>query len=127
MAGMKLVVIESPLRGDREKHKFYARLCMLDCLRRGEAPFASHVLYDHPDVLDDTRPDERTLGMQAGFAWGAKADLCAVYEDINIMAGTPYSSGMLDGIERAKKAGISVDYRRLPEDLLESFLSRYPL
>jgi len=124
---MKLVIIESPLRGDREKHKFYARLCMLDCLRRGEAPFALHVLYDHPDVLDDTKPDQRTLGMQAGFAWGAKADLCAVYEDINIWEGTLYSSGMIDGIERAKKAGIQVVVRHLPNDIANVFLTRYPL
>lgn len=105
---MLLVVIESPLSGDRERNKRYARLCLLDCLLRGEAPFASHALYDHPDILDDTKPEQRTLGMNAGFAWGAQANLCAVYLDL----GEP-TAGMIAGIERAKLGGIAVEERRL--------------
>lgn len=121
---MKRVVIESPLRGDRERNKFYARLCMLDCLRRGEAPYASHLLFDHPDLLDDTKREERELGMMAGFAWGCKADLCAVYEDLTIVTG--WSSGMRAGVESAKDFGISVEARVLPKDLYDRFAERYP-
>jgi len=99
---------------------------MVDCLRRDEAPYASHLLYAHVDVLDDTKPEERTLGMSAGFAWGAWAEVCAVYEDINIVEGTLYSSGMLAGIDRAKAAGVPVQVRRLSEDLWQKFVERYP-
>lgn len=107
------VVVESPLSGDRERNKRYARLCTLDCLDRGEAPYASHALYDHADVLDDTKPDERKRGMEAGFAWGAVAELCVVYMDLG------ESAGMTMGIVRATANGIGVEYRRLPPHLFE--------
>ena len=110
---MRRVIVESPLRGDRARNKRYARLCMLDCLRRGEAPFASHALYDHPDVLDDTIPAERELGMAAGFAWGDTADAVVAYTDLGI------SEGMRKGIERVLT--FTVEYRGLPTDLMERF------
>ena len=109
---MRLVIVESPLRGDFVRNQRYARLCLLHCLQRGEAPLASHLLYAHSDILDDAVPQERTLGMEAGFAWGEKADLVAVYTDLGI------SSGMLDGVKRAGERQISVEYRKLPEHLL---------
>lgn len=55
---------------------------MLDALDRGEAPYASHLLYTQ--MLDDTIPAERELGIKAGFAWGDGvrrvyySDLCQV-------------------------------------------------
>src|SRR4249920_519320 len=76
-----LVVIESPLNADTrdgiEQNKAYAKKAMLDSLSRGEAPYASHLLYDQPGILDDLNPDERHRGILAGFAWGAKADIVA--------------------------------------------------
>lgn len=87
---MKLVILESPYapKGrygpldqsgpfDRELEENirYARSCMRDCLQRGEAPFASHLLYAQEGVLDDTKPDERKLGINAGFDWGQHAAL----------------------------------------------------
>jgi hypothetical protein len=108
---MKLVVIESPLSGiDREaieKNKDYAKKAMLDSLRRGEAPYASHLLFDQPGLLDDLEPKERNLGMHAGFAWGKKAALVAVYTDLGI------SIGMRLGIERATLQGQKIEYRSL--------------
>ena len=119
---MKRVVIESPLSGpDREKNKFYARLCVLDCLRRNEAPYASHLLYDHAGILDDDKPEERRLGMEAGFAWGAQAQLVAVYADLGI------SKGMREGIGQALLHGIPWEERRLPEALMGRFRARYPV
>jgi len=106
------VVIESPLRGsdgDYEANRAYSRRCMRDSLRRGEAPFASHILYDQPGILDDRYGNERERGMQAGFAWGAVAELCAVYIDLGI------SDGMAEGIERAKANGIPIRRRRLSD------------
>jgi hypothetical protein len=104
---MKLVVIESPLAGV-PRNVAYAKAAMRDCLRRGEAPFASHLLYAQPGILDDTVPAQRANGIDAGLAWGSKAELCAVYVDLGI------SPGMTHGIARAQRAGIPIEERRLP-------------
>lgn len=50
---MMRVVVESPFAGDIQKNIEYARKCMADCLKRGEAPFASHLLYTQDGILDD--------------------------------------------------------------------------
>lgn len=114
---MKLVVIESPYgtnpdgsRADAvtvERNLRYVRACMADALRRGEAPFPSHALYTQPGVLDDSKPEERRKGMEAGFEWGASADLVAVYTDLGV------TSGMLAGVERAKGRGQRIEIRSL--------------
>lgn len=85
----------------------YAKACMLDSLHRGEAPYASHLLLAQPGILNDTVPAERALGIAAGLAWGAKADLTAVYTDRGI------SGGMKLGIERAIAEGRPVVCRSL--------------
>jgi hypothetical protein len=100
---MKLVLIESPYAGNTALNERYARAAMLDSLARGEAPFASHMLY--PQVLDDSDPAERAQGMAAGFAWGQRAELVAVYLDLGI------SRGMEAGIERAINVGQTVEHR----------------
>ena len=80
---MKLVVVESPLAGDVERNVAYAKQAGMDCLRRGEAPYASHLFFffffffAQEGILDDCDMTQRKLGMEAGFTWGAKADLCA--------------------------------------------------
>ena len=103
---MKRVIIESPYAAANghtvAEHEAYARRCMADSLARGEAPFASHLLYTQPGVLDDTDANERKRGMEAGFAWTAKADLVAIYTDLGI------SRGMVAGEARAYKLGIPV-------------------
>ena len=100
---MKLVIIESPYRGRVEHNKAYAHACLLDSLERGEAPLASHLLYTK--VLDDNDYEERQQGMSAGWAWAAKADLIAVYQDLGI------SQGMLEGIEA--NHGKPIEYRSI--------------
>jgi len=104
---MPLVIIESPLAGDIETNLRYARAAMADSFRRGEAPYASHLLY--PGTLNDNDPKDRELGMHAGFAWGDRADLVAVYRDLGI------SPGMRSGIARAEKLGQPVEYRHLTD------------
>lgn len=104
---MKRVIIESPYAGNVERNLRYLRAAMRDCLRRGEAPFASHGLYTQPGVLDDLVPDERKLGIAAGFEWREVAEATVVYEDLGI------SRGMLLGIEHAFLAGRAVVYRKL--------------
>ncbi len=101
------VIIESPYAGNVDRNLRYLRACMHDCLMRGEAPFASHGLYTQPGVLDDDHPDERTKGIQAGFAWREFANLTVVYTD----EGT--TEGMTRGIRHAGQFGQPVEYRSL--------------
>lgn len=115
---MRLVVVESPYAGDIDRNLAYLRACLHDCLLRGEAPFASHAIYTQVGVLDDEKPDERLLGIQAGFAWGDKADATVVYTDLGI------SEGMKDGIKRAQDACRPVEMRRLTEKKARSRTSR---
>ena len=104
---MRKVILESPYMGDVERNIAYARACLRDCLLRGEAPIASHLLYTQPGVLDDNKPEERRLGIEAGLLWGALAEATVVYTDYG------FSRGMKFGIERAEKKGRPVEYRRL--------------
>lgn len=45
---MRRVVLESPFAGDVERNVRYAKACIRDCLSRGEAPIASHLLFTQP-------------------------------------------------------------------------------
>lgn len=107
---MRRVILESPFAGHRERNLAYARRCLLDSLWRGEAPIASHLLYTQEGVLDDDRPNERQLGIEAGLAWGAVADATVVYADLGI------SAGMRLGMERATAEGRPVEVRMLGAD-----------
>lgn len=104
---MKRVVIESPYAGEVVRNVAYARLCMRDCFVRGEAPYASHLLYTQPAVLDDGDPEERAIGISAGFAWRQAAQATVVYTDLGI---TP---GMAAGINDSLARGCPVEYRQL--------------
>jgi hypothetical protein len=107
---VRLVILESPFAGtpaETTKNITYARACMLDCLLRGDAPYASHLLYTQEGVLDDTVPEQRELGIEAGLAWGQKAEATVVYTDRGI------SSGMILGIERARQQGRPIETRSL--------------
>jgi len=63
----KLVVIESPYAGktfeEVRRNVKFARACVRDSLLRSEIPFASHLLYTQPGILNDDNPDERELGI----------------------------------------------------------------
>lgn len=106
------VVVESPFMAPTpeglERNLAYARAALRDCLLRGEAPFASHLLYTQPGVLDDADPDERALGIEAGLALVDEVDKTVVYADLGV------SRGMEMGIERARSRGRPVEFRSLP-------------
>lgn len=102
---MRRVVIESRYAGDVDTNVAFARACMLDSLRRGEAPFLSHLLYTQ--VWDDSNAAERAAGIQAGLAWHAGADAVIVYLDLGI------SDGMQLGIDNARRLGTPVEERWL--------------
>lgn len=110
---MMLVILESPFAApsytEVALNIAYARACMRDCLMRGEAPYASHLLYTQPGVLDDEVPEERALGIEAGLRWGKMASKSVVYVDRGV------SRGMRMGIERAEAEGREVEYRWLIE------------
>ena len=103
---MRRVIVESPYAGDVDRNVAYARAAMRDCLLRGEAPYASHLLYTQPGVLDDNDPEERKLGIEAGLAWGGLATT-VVYTDRGI------SPGMEQGVARAHLEGRVVEFRKL--------------
>ena len=104
---MHIVIVESPYAGDIVANVRYARAALRDCLLRGEAPFASHLLYTQEGVLDDALPVERERGMLAGFEFRRIADATIVYTDRGI------SAGMQRGIDHALASGQRVEFRSL--------------
>lgn len=108
---MRLVVIESPYAGDTpeaiQANVDYGRRCLADSLSRGEAPFASHLLYTQPGVLDDANPGQRSIGIAAGLQWSAASNFTAVYYDRGL------SKGMKEGLRNAIRLGLQVELRSL--------------
>lgn len=108
---LRRVVLESPFSAPTDigilENIGYARKCVRDCLMRGDAPIASHLLFTQSGILDDNIQEERELGMAAGWAWTGAAKAVVVYVDRGI------SKGMWAGIERAERFGIPVEYREL--------------
>lgn len=88
------VLLESPYAGDVPGNVEYARKCMRDSVERGEAPFASHLLYTQ--ILDDNNPEERTIGIDMGLTWGEQATRTVCYIDRGV------TRGMWEGIVRAR-------------------------
>jgi hypothetical protein len=111
---MRRVIVESPYAGKTEaeidRNIRFARACVRDCILHGEAPFASHLLYTQPKILADAIPEERSLGMRAGFSWVEVADATIVYTNLGI------SRGMKAGIQQAEKHRKPVEYRTLLGD-----------
>jgi hypothetical protein len=118
MPAPKLVIVESPYRATAERtleqHRAYLHHAMADSYRRGEAPFASHHLAT--EVLNDDDVYERALGIRCGLAWGANADLIAVYGDLGI------SPGMKQAIEAYKSIGKPIEWRYLDIRITKSVL-----
>jgi hypothetical protein len=110
---MRRVIVESPFKAterySEQGNIEYARAALHDCLMRGEAPFASHLLYTQRGILDDSIPDERLDGIHAGLAWADVADAVVVYTDRGV------SDGMQYGIDQHLKRGRTVEYRSLPQ------------
>jgi len=122
---MKLVIIESPYRGEVERNKLYLRSCIRDCIMRGESPYAWHRMLT--DALDDDDPKERMLGIEAGLAWrsvmkptfskhrpdlhiGNEMAVHAFYVDLG------WSDGMLYAKKRYDDERLLYEERKLPED-----------
>lgn len=104
---MKLVILESPYAGDIARNIEYARRCMRDCIDRGEAPIASHLLYTQQGILDDKVETERILGIHMGLLWAQKADYAIFYTDLGM------STGMKQAVERYDQTGLLYEFRRI--------------
>ena len=102
---MKRVILESPYASNPSLNLTYAHACVKDCLLRGESPIASHITLTQ--ALDDMVPEQRSLGLNAGWAWYRVAEACVVYEDLG------RSSGMIEGIRTAERHGVPVERREL--------------
>lgn len=85
----------------------FAKQAIQDCLNRGESPYATHLFFPQPGMLNDRDAEQRKLGIEAGLDWGSRADRSVVYIDRGI------SKGMLEGIKRAKNEGRTIVYRIL--------------
>lgn len=112
----KRVIIESPFAGGFANVK-YGRSCVRDSIDRGESPFASHLLFTQKGVLDDTKPDERELGIAAADGWLESADFVAVYLDLGL------TIGMVTGLKKAFALGKPIHLRYIkdkkPEQVIE--------
>ena len=107
---MKLVFICSPFRGDVARNIRYAKAALADCIKRHEAPIATHLLYAQPGVLDDDDDEaQRAQGMRAGEEWMRVCDVVAVYNDFGL------SSGMEHDIARAGVFRRPIEFRSLPD------------
>jgi hypothetical protein len=110
------VGIESPFAAPTpegiEENIAYAKAAVNDSLDRGEAPYASHLFFTQPGLLDDTDPNERMLGIMAGKKWEEAANYTAVYVDRGL------SKGMRLGIEVCAKLGRPICFRSLGDEHL---------
>lgn len=102
---MRLVILESPYRGNVLANEQYARRAMKDSIVRGEAPFASHLLYTQKGILDDAQRDDRELGIRLGFAWSHCADMHVFYTDLG------WSKGMIDALAFCKRTHMDFEFR----------------
>jgi hypothetical protein len=105
-----LVVLESPyaLDGQIERNVAYARAAVRDSVTNyGESPIASHLLFTQIGILDDTIPEQRHLGLSAGFAWIPVCHRLVAYVDFGI------SAGMQQGINLALEFNKPVVMRRI--------------
>jgi hypothetical protein len=71
---MKLIYVASPYAGDIEQNTEFARKACRHVMSEGHAFFAPHLLY--PQLLDDSKPQERQAGLDMGLAMLPAATSC---------------------------------------------------
>lgn len=100
-----IVIVESPFAGDMAGNRQYAIEACADCFRRGEIPFASHLIY--PQILDELKPEEREQGITAGYAFWPLAAKIVFYTDFG------FSSGMERALRRAQELKMEIEGRKI--------------
>ena len=94
-----VVYIASPMSGDVEQNLQFARHACRYAISEGVVPFAPHLLYTQ--MLDDSDPEERQLGIDMG---NRMLKLC----DELWLCGDQISPGMAGEKEMAERLGILV-------------------
>jgi hypothetical protein len=82
----------------------YARLALLDCLKRGEYPSASHLTFTQ--VWAET-PELREAGIRAGLEAYRWSDAGVHYVDLGV------SDGMRRALKFSHEQGMDVEERRM--------------
>lgn len=103
-------VIESPFAGNwfqRRRNLRYLDACILDCIRRGETPYASHKMLT--TALDDSDPFERALGIETGLDMRTTIRFAVFYADLG------WTTGMLFARKKYDAEGIPYVIRQIPD------------
>ncbi len=95
------IYVASKYAGDIAANVKTAIRCCRYVIGRGYMPVASHLLY--PQILNDSNPRERELGLMFGLSLLALCDELWVFT-----TGGEVSSGMAKEIEEAKRLKIPV-------------------
>jgi hypothetical protein len=119
------VYIESPFSGssdeDMKKNIRYGQYIIQDCLKRGESPFLSHLLYTQLPKTGFVRNTEQLAAdaaaefvskqqsVKLAYEWRARANKTIVYTDRGI------TSGMASGVNHAYAVGSEVEFRSIPD------------
>ena len=108
------VFLESPYSGNIAENIKYAIECTRDSLHRGEAPFASHLLYTlHPVHLFVADGGRHTVAVgregaiAASQSWRHVADVTVFYVDLG------WSSGMSAALQYCKERGLPWEERSI--------------
>ena len=105
---MKLVYICSPYAGDIESNTRFAKAACRYAAEHGFSPVAVHLLY--PQILDDSIPAQREIGILMGLRVLASCDELRI-------CGSRISHGMSCEIAEAKRLGIPI--RRITEEQIQ--------
>jgi hypothetical protein len=130
---MRIVCLESPFKPSADDIKIYAgryspaellrqnlvyaRLLLLNSLKLGEAPFASHLLYTQVWSESD---DLRDRGIKSGIEFHHRADLIVLGIDLGTSSGmrNAAANARLIGTEMTSRSVIDVADGRDPRDIL---------
>jgi len=98
---MRPAIVESPFKTaeivlangetatiEEAKNIEYAKACCLWALDQCYSPYASHLFFTQ--FLDDSIPEQRKLGIQAGITWGSAADVRIFFVDRGFTEGMVY-------------------------------------
>ena len=103
----KLIYIASPYAGDIAGNTQFAIQCCQFAIQRGYTPVASHLIY--PQILDDTIPEQRELGLSLGYhPLAASSEM--------LLVGKLICDGMANETYHAERRGINIRYIRKSEE-----------
>lgn len=110
----KKIYVCSPCKGDIKNNVEKARLYSKYVARKGFIPFTPHLYFT--DFLDDSKPEERKIGLRLALEWLFQCDELWYFGEI-------ISDGMKNEIEIAKKLGIKIV--KIPTEFVKIFLKKW--